>query len=531
MRGQGSIVIAVAFFSVILLVVIPLTLYVYYSSASRTPIYEDSMYRVVEQSAKVVSGDIIAFFNASSSMLKLVNRGGNRVEFERVVLLTTCGSTGHYLNLNRSIKLESGQQALLNIGIPRNLCENPRIEAVYMVTIEGVVVSGTVITIDELRGAVYVNTTVPTAVSRTIPILPVVVGSTDTIWNISVLERKGFEISTIDSMDRPTRILRYPQLARSEGMKGGTTPTSIWILDRVRNSITVSADDQSVRSLWIGYDPRNNSRYNLIITADSISIKLGSENASCTSFARVKIYGFRSVYTQGILRLNTGSTTTWITKPEQDIAEYTFLSNTRLTLSGSADRVEVYCRRTGSESSYNPYTMLMNTAGGRNHAGLLFTSIDRIWGNSSSRNEGDNQLLDYSVKPLALVYRGFSISNANYSSVVISINYRFHDNEGNDAEGTSIDKPVMIVGLVDGSGAVYSYRSYNYRELTRYEDTYPPTAQAQSSLFFTPLPPREVGEKKFYIFIAFQDPYHYNSYLDDLDFTLYIESVAIMLLT
>ncbi|MEM4745032.1 MAG: hypothetical protein QXX52_08680, partial [Ignisphaera sp.] len=197
-------------------------------------------------------------------------------------------------------------------------------------------------------------------------------------------------------------------------------------------------------------------------------------------------------------------------------------------LSGRADRIEIYVRSTGSESSYNPYIMLMNTDKSSGSAGILFTSIDRTWGNITTRNEGVDSLLDYSKQALVLVYRDYVVSNYDSSAVVIAVNYRFHDNEGSDAIGTSVDRPIMLVGLVDENGAIYSYRSYTFRELTRYEDTYPPTAQAQSSLVFIPLPPRETGEKKFYVFIAIQDPYHYNGNLDDLDFTLYIESLSIL---
>lgn len=532
MRGQGNIIVATVFFSVVLLAVIPLALNMYHSSMARAPVYENPVYRIVEQSAKVASGDVTAFFNASNSVLRLINRGGSGIEFERIVLFISCSDGSRYLDLRRSMRLESGQQVSLEIEMPENLCENPSIRTLHIVTLDGVVISSTVITISELGGAVHINATVPTVLSRALPIIPVRIEAGDRIWNISVLERKGFEISTLDSMDSPARVLRYPQLAENHGMKGGTTTVYIWILNRVENNVSVSVSGQTVRSLWIGYDPRDSSRYNMIIAADSITMTVGSASRGCSSFARVKIYGFRSTYPQGILQLSTGSTTRWITKPEQDVADYTFLttssSTTRLTLLGSASRVEIYCRGTGSESSYNPYTMLMNTAGSGGYAGLLFTAIDRAWGFYNSRNEGNDQLLDYSVRPFALVYRGFAVSNINYSNVVISVNYRFHDNEGSDAAGTSADRPVMIVGLVDEAGTIYSYRSYTFRELTRYEDTYPPTAQAQSSLFFAPLPPKEAGERKFYAFIAFQDPYHYSGNLDDLDFTLYIESVTII---
>ncbi len=533
MRGQGNIIIATIFFSILLLAIIPLILNIYHSSLAKTPIYENPMYRAAELTMKVTSREIIAFFNASNSILEVVNIGGSDIEVEKVVVYISCNNQNHYLNMDRVAKLVSGQRTSLDLKISESLCENLEVKTLYIITVEGAVISSTVITIEELSNIPYTsNISIPIVVPYATRVIPISVGITDNIWSISLLEQKGFTIETLDRMDNPTKVLPYPRLAIDKGMKGGTTTSYIWRLNRVENNINVNINDQAIRSLWIGYDPRNKSRYNIIITADRISMTLGSSTQGCSTASKVKIYGFESLYAQGIIRLRQGSTINWITKPDPDVAKYTFLTTssitTQLMLLGSADRVEIYCRGTGDESSYNPYTIFMNTDGSQGYAGILYTAIDRTWGFYNSRNENDNQLLDYSVAPLALVYRGFAISNNNYSSVVIAINYRFHDNEGSDAQGTSIDRPIMFVGLVDEGGTIYSYRSYTFRELTRYEDTYPPTAQAQSSLIFIPLPPRNISEKLFYVFIAFQDPYHYNGNLDDLDFTLYIESLAII---
>lgn len=533
MKGQGNIIIATAFFSILLLAVVPLVLNIYHSSLARTPIHGNPMYRAAELTMKVTSGEITAFFNTSNSALNIVNMGGSDIEIEKAILYISCSNQSRHLYIDSNTKLISGQRILLNLEIPENLCENMKVKTLHIITVEGVVISSTVITIEEISGTPYIgNVSTPMVVPYAIKAIPVSIGTTDSIWNISLLEQKGFTIETLDRMDSPTKVSPYPQLATSRGMKGGVATSYIWKLNTGENSKNIDINDQIIRSLWIGYDPRDRSKYNIVIAADSISMTLGSATRGCQTFARVKIYGFRSTYPQGILRLRQGTTIDWITRPDPDVAEYTFLTTstttTRLTLAGSADRVEIYCRETGSESSYNPYIIFMNTDGSQGYAGILYTAIDRTWGFYNSRNEGNDQLLDYSVSPLALVYRGFAISNTNYSSVVIAINYRFHDNEGSDAQGTAIDMPIMLVGLIDEGGTIYSYRSFTFRELTRYEDTYPPTAQAQSGLIFIPLPPSEIGEKLFYVFIAFQDPYHYNNNLDDLDFTLYIESLAII---
>lgn len=533
MKGQGNIIIATAFFSILLLAVVPLVLNIYYSSLARTPIYENPMYKATELAMEVVSGEITAFFNASNSVLEIVDMGGSDIEIERAILYISCGNWSHHLHIDSNTKLISGQRILLDLDIPGNLCENMMVKTLHIITVEGVVISSTVITIEEVSGTPYIgNVSIHMVVPYAIKAIPVGIGETDSIWNIALLEQKGFTIETLNRMDSPIKVSPHPQLATSRGMKGGAATSYIWKLNTGENNKNININGQTIRSLWIGYDPRDRSKYNIVIAADSISVALGSTTRGCQTFARVKIYGFRSTSPQGILRLQQGSTVNWITRPDPDVAEYTFLTTssvtTQLTLAGSADRVEIYCRETGSESSYNPYIIFMNTDGGQGYAGILYTAIDRTWGFYNSRNEGNDQLLDYSTLPLALVYRSFAISNTNYSNVVIAINYRFHDNEGSDAQGTAVDMPIMFVGLVDEGGTIYSYRSFTFRELTRYEDTYPPTAQAQSSLVFIPLPPREVGKKLFYVFIAFQDPYHYSSNLNDLDFTLYIESLAII---
>ena len=555
MRGQASVIIAAVFFSLLLILVIPLILSMFYTASSRQPTYENPVYKSLLVSLKSVSQDITAFYNASNSTLLISNTGGNDIRIEKAILYISCLSgstyTNYYINTKTGLVIQSGKTVQLQINTTTLPCSKPITKSLYLITGEGTVISAAVLTPQDLQaiGSRRLNTTLPASPTAAETILPVAVSAQDTIWNISILKQKGFEIDTLDSMTSPTKIVPYTDL--SKGMKGGTTTTYIWKLQDVFSKTSISISNQNVRCIWIGYDPRNTSRYNIIITAPpSIQMSIGGKQYSpgTGTYTRIKIYGFTPRTSSGILRVNDirlGNT--WITKPDQDIAEYTFLlsdysslqAGQIVTLDGTADRIEVYTRVTGTESGYNPYTMFMNTDGSR-AAGILFTTIDRIYGNQGNRNDRldtysyydsrYHSLVDYSTYPLALVYKGFAVSNANSSAVVIAVNYRFHDNEGADADGVTEDRPIMFVGLVDESGYIYSYRSYTFRELTRYEDTYPPTAQAQSSLVFIPLPPRDQGVKKFYVFIAMQDPYSYNSddLRDDLDFTLFIESLTVL---
>ncbi|MEM1721093.1 MAG: hypothetical protein QXX89_02705 [Ignisphaera sp.] len=524
MKGQGNIIIAILFFSILILSVIPLTIHIYYALLNNQQLYENPITRRVSIAMKEMSRDIRAFLNTSSSELYLTNIGGTDIEIEKAILHISCENTNHYIDTHIQTTIKSGQTVLISIPIP-SLCQNQRTVALHLITVEGSVISSTVLTPEDLQKiqSQLFNTTIPIGISSAIQVIPMKLAPNDEIWNISIF-RKSFNISTLDNMDNPTRISQFTDLGK--GMSGGTTTKYIWRLQNVYTNTEIIINNLNIRNLWIGYDPRNTSRYNILITADRITsntLSIGGTGVTTNTYTRIKIYGFTPSSPREILRLGGKP----ITRPSQDVADYTF-NNSALVLRGRADRIEIYVRSTGSESSYNPYIMLMNTDKSSGSAGILFTSIDRTRGNITTRNEGVDSLLDYSTQALVLVYRDYVVSNYDSSAVVIAVNYRFHDNEGSDATGISVDRPIMLVGLVDENGAIYSYRSYTFRELTRYEDTYPPTAQAQSSLVFIPLPPRETGEKKFYVFIAIQDPYHYNGNLDDLDFTLYIESLSIL---
>ena len=514
MRGQANVIIATVFVSMVLLAVVPLLLYMF-TAASNSAQSSSGVYEPSVIVAKATRGDITALYEPLSDELLVVNKAGRELLVEDMLVYVTCDAKGLYISLNSSGVLPPGGSMLVNVSKVKEVaCSNPEYMAIYIVTREGVVVSATVITrgdVEKLTKPKEANTTLP--VSYSIPIIPIKVSSESNISDtFTVLKQAGFDILTLNNAYAPTMLVAYSDY-NSTGITGGSkTQRYTWKLSSSSTNIPINRT-MTIRNLWIGYDPRDPSKYNILFTT--------------SDDMRIKIYGFKPNTTYGILCLGN----TWIKYPDQNIANYTFkYSGFNLYLGGVADRVEYYTRSSLDNSSYGPYIMLMNTDKSRGLAGVLFTTIDNKYGFAYSRNDGFDSLLDYSTKPLVLVYRGFEIPNSKYTAVVLTVNYRFHDNEGDDAGGTTVDYPVMFVGLVDENNVVYSYRSYTFRELTRYEDTYPPVAQAQSSVVFIPLPPPEVGEKKFYVFIAIQDPYWYNenNYKDDLDFTLYIESLTLI---
>jgi len=271
-------------------------------------------------------------------------------------------------------------------------------------------------------------------------------------------------------------------------------------------------------------------------------------------------------------------TSTVVPRPVFNPAKYLYLFNdfnegyavrSYLELEGHARIVEIFCRDTDiKQSSYAPYILLGSTVPGQGY-GLLFTTEDVGDRGSISFDgtlisalymdtdvikdyaatvenfvEGNDEVVywgqldeDYSTSPLVLIFKNFNITNDKYVAVAISVSYRFEDDEGLDYAGVLEDRPILFVGLLDvNTSKIVSYTTLTFRELTRYEDTYPPLAEGQSVTIFVPLPsPKAVGRHIYEVFIAIQDPYarYYDFDTDKiynaLDFLLYIESVGVVL--
>ena len=535
-RGQSSTVVVMVFLAILTSLLVPLLLQLQTSYVTRLlEGLPETGVGAARLSAYAVAGELggVANYGVGDGVVENLtivvrNWSGREVLVEVVLAYVTCGSTLRLVALERSVNLEprSELRRFYTKELLSGFCPDmSSVDAVYLLTSEGAVVPLSIIK------PVVVALPPPTGgerreagLTRAVELVPLPVEPSDSTRDpLSLLERY-FTIATLDSASNPTRVDASTPLMRGS-----------WTLSRELSGVTIAVENQEVYNVWIGYDPLDSSRYNIMISAYGIRLSFGGvSEAPCgtSQYMRVLVYGFRSEDSRGILGLGRK----WVTSPSDNVANYTFLERQgrdSLYLRGRAERVLVYCRAPVPTTGYEPYLMLVATAF-RSGAGVLFTTIDRTYGFYNSINEGIRELLDSSLRPLALVYRALTISNKNYTAVSITLNYRFHDNEGSDERGTSVDLPIIFVGLVDEFGRIYSYRSYRFRELTRYEDTYPPVAQAQSSVVFIPLPPLDTGERTFYVFIAFQDPYFYNVsnvYLDDVDFTLLIESFTVILFT
>ena len=537
-RGQSSTVVVLVFLVILTSLVVPLLLQLQSSYVTRLlEGLPETKVGAARLSAYAVTGELggVANYSVSDGVVENLtivvrNWSGREVLVEAVLAYVACGSTPRLVALERSISLnpQSELRRFYTREVLSGFCPDMgSVDAVYLLTSEGAVVP-----LSTIKPAV-VALPLPTGgerreagLARAVELIPLPVEPSDSTWDPLSLLGKYFTVVTLDSASNPTRVDTSTPL-----MRGPST----WTFSRELFGVTLAVENQRVYNVWLGYDPLNSSRYNILVSARGISLRFGGiSEAPCgtSQYVRVLVYGFTSEDSRGVLSLGGR----WVTSPSDNIANYTFLDHQgrdTLYLRGRAERVLVYCRAPGSTTAYEPYVMLV-AAAPRSGAGVLFTTIDRTYGFYNSRNDYTTELLDSSLGPLALVYRALPISNKNYTAVSITLNYRFHDNEGSDAFGTSVDLPIIFVGLIDELGNIYSYRSYNFRELTRYEDTYPPVAQAQSSVVFIPLPPSDTGERTFYVFIAFQDPYFYNVnnvYLDDVDFALFIESFTVILFT
>ena len=294
--------------------------------------------------------------------------------------------------------------------------------------------------------------------------------------------------------------------------------------------------DMYVGNVYVLYDSSNPELYNILISWDnSVEDYIGVNdtditdvlNTECPYGFRIKILGFNS--SSGTIKLGSRSLS-----PTQNIAEYLYTLK-RLEIRGHAEKLLIYCRSEDKEvTSYDPYVLLGSTIP-RGGYGILTAFEDVNYGDIYSLNDALNTLqLDASTEPFVLIFRGIEFSNRDVIAVLISINFMFHDNEGYDYGGVTEDKPIMIIGIMDRhTGEVLSYRTLTFRELTRYEDTYPPTAEAQSISVFIPLPsPTAVGIRTFVPFVALQDPYlvtlRNNYYYDDVDVVVYISDISIL---
>lgn len=506
-------------------------------------------YLDVENRARYVEVEAVAVVSRNTVYVTVKNRGGKDLEIEGIYALSICDSRGVVLRFSGSREaLRPGAYYYVSINLVNFYCSRISISSVYVVTSEPRVYSARIYNITMVSGLTPITEGPSALAPRAHVILPIEVR--DSPWDIgSVLSNAGFVLADPDDSFSPSRLA----LLNGYGIlwAGMRTASGRWVEQPPLITVDISMSNTEIRSVFLGYDPRDPSKYVLLITNDGgiAAMVGGTQRIFCSGYsaARLKVYGFRNTTKEGIIwirgdvsRFGSG---VWVVKPDQDVSKYAFvggLSRGRISMAGRADRVEVYCFEIGDtrDTGYLPYLLSMNTVGEPSRTSILFTTIDAVYGNATTRNDspGSVVLQDFSNRPLALVYRNLAISNNDAKAILLALNYRFYDNDSTESSnlgGVTIDRPIVILGIIDKECRVVFYRSFTFRELARYENTYPPATQAQSALTLIPLPSKEVaGVNSFYVFIIIQDPYLFSSSdnrLDDVDVVLYVDSLVLLL--
>lgn len=346
---------------------------------------------------------------------------------------------------------------------------------------------------------------------------------------------------------KDTKIAAKPQLAA-------------YVLSSFFKNVNISISNLSISNLFLGYHYTDDESFNILITHDSTggTIRInGSDIQICKNYSkygfRIKMIGFKSDNTTRILTLynESGNKLREITSPPEDPVELMYLSSARyttaLSLNGFADAVYVYCVDTTTTypSSYDPYLLIYRLNKNSGSSVILFTTEDAFYGNKSEINDlrvKNSATIDYSQSQLELIYnpKNISINNRDYRGVFITVQYRYHDNELDYYTGVSqsaLDKEVFSFGVKDSLGNIVGYRSVTLKELATTKLTYPPTSLPQLISLYVPLPYPDItgGVKEFYVYLMLGDPLYMsksgNDYVDDLDLTLLIESVSIILIS
>jgi hypothetical protein len=547
-RGISNLIVATLVFTALALTLPTLLFYTYVSRVANE--LGAISYLEVEERAKYIDLNATALIDRAGNLYVVAfNRGGRQVSIERVLVLTRCSGEGLVLELpNSRATLVPGAYREYLVAPSQLPCSGASVGGVYIVTSEPRIYSARLYNMTEMEEYLPGSPTQEVLPPQSYMLFPI--RQVSEPWNLSkTLERGYFVLATMNNPYYPTKLFYW---GASTVISGGMySSRGTWQRGDLKENVRIRINNVRVRNVVFGYDPRDPSKYAIMVTNDgNISLTVNDSPMTYCSSAlatRIRIYGFTSSNPQGVLWVSGdtsrfGSGGTWVREPSQDVADYMFLGgsskgtiyNGTIYLEGVADRMEVFCLSSSpGNSSYEPYVLFMNIVRKYSTSSLLFNTIDAVWGNSSSQDDGG--LLDYSVYPLTLIFRSpeLDIDNNNTKAVLVTINYRFFDNSGDDFGQITEDRPIILVGIVDEEGNVVAYRSFNFRELTRYKGIYPPTAQAQSAVAFIPIPtPAATGLKKFYVFISIQDPYLYNennSKLDDVDVMVFIDSVAVVL--
>ena len=538
-EGQGSLIIFVIVTSLFVLIILPTAMYLIISTSSSSmqfmPETRSEFIELVNYATRDVNATV--FVDKSNVVvIAVVNYGTTEINVV-TVFYRLAHSNGTTSVLREDVLITVGPNSIAtyqSYEVSEYCSINCRLVNVMLLTDKGTVITPRTYSEEFLEEFMVSQEVALIKIHASLP-LPYY----DFSSVRDSIERSGFRVGD-------TRLLEVPRSgAGVAGVKGVGTG-AYYLSQEYVNVDSIALTNAPVGNLYLGYNPKDVSKYDIMFSwnraKSDVTLVISGQNVNlgsvCPNGYRVKIIGFRNV-TRYIIRFSNSSE---VKSPDPDPARYSYLTSrqgVRINLAGSAELVRVYCRSsdTNYETSYEPYVMLTKFNADAPGPSLLVAFEDVNYGSKNTTNDDSSEkvLQDYSTIPLRLVYNSSNlvITNSKHLGVILVVNYRFHDNEGSDFYGVSSDRVIFEVGLIDSEGNVVSSRTFTFKELTRYEDTYPPRAQAQSASVFIPLPRPEVsgGVKTYYPFIRIQDPYGGSGNLDDLDFMLLIEGLGVLLVS
>lgn len=540
LKGQGSLIISVIVMSLFVLVVLPAAMYLIirasYSNLSFVPEIRSEFVELVSYTTRDINATVFVDKN-NVITLAVANYGTSEINVVTLFyrLFYPNGTTVVLREETNIIVRPNSVASYQSYEILRYCEVSCRLVNVMLLTDKGTTITPRTYS-EEFLEEFMVSQEV--ALVRMHSYLPLPYYDPSSIRD--ALSRSGFKILDASLLEIPR------QGVNVRGVKGVGTG-AYYLYEEYVNVDSISATNAPVGNLYLGYNPKDVKKYDIMFSwnraSSDVTLVISGQSLNlgsvCSNGYRIKIIGFKNA-TNYIIRFSNGVE---VTSPSPDPAKYSYLTSrqgVRISFTGSAERVRIYCRSSNLnyETSYEPYILLTKFNADAPGASILFVTEDVYYGFATSRNDAYSSgkiLQDYSTVPLVLIYNSSTtvITNSKYLGVILVVNYRFHDNEGNDFYGVSSDRVIFEVGLVDSEGNVLSSRTFTFKELTRYEDTYPPRAQAQSASIFIPLPRPESsgGTKVYYPFIKIQDPYGGLGNLDDLDIMLLIEGLGVILVS
>jgi hypothetical protein len=227
--------------------------------------------------------------------------------------------------------------------------------------------------------------------------------------------------------------------------------------------------------------------------------------------------------------------------------------NLIIYFNGFAGYVANFMRISSSQSpmrqtSYFPY-LYIGDVDGNGVNDVIFITEDVYYGSDNKIDDlwpyetgGANDYSDYSTQPLtlkllqigkALGNSDGSIDGSRYSGVLLYINIIFHDNsypDSNQLADIDVTDWVLRILLIGENNYTYIVREYRYQEICNYHKTYVTNFGKDnyfvkiSQSIYIPIPP----QGRYWIAIAFQDPYKGGSTTNDADMTVGIELIGII---